>query len=258
MGKIWFTSDTHYSHRNSMRYCGRPFLTVGKCDEEMIKRWNKVVAPEDTVYHLGDVSMHTAPIKRILPQLNGKKILIIGNHDTIHPYFIKTRGQSFVDKMRKDYESAGFAEIYDSGHIIELLDPYSYVPWKVRLSHFPTKNAYDAYHSDKHDAFKPEDDGMLNICGHVHQAWLRNGNNINVGVDVWDFTPVSANDVLTMFMLEGQNMGPPTPYRIFWWKIYHTMVYNARRAYEWLRGKLYAKIKKVNGPRKTRQGKTKN
>lgn len=243
MANIWFTSDTHFSHKNTLRYCGRPFWTKEQCDEAMIARWNAVVKPEDTVYHLGDVAMHTAPIVRILPRLNGKKILIVGNHDLMYSYFIATRGIKFVDRMRKEYLEAGFAEIHLSGLTVDfafwdgLVPPIGTaegrilppVTVKARLSHFPTKNVEDKYHNDKHEKSRPKDDGTLNICGHVHQNWLKRGNNINVGVDVWDFAPVSLEEVISLHRFGPKNIDAPKKSRIFIWKLYHTTMWRINR-----------------------------
>jgi len=242
--KIWFTSDTHFSHHNTLRYCGRPFFTIEQCDAVIIKRWNELVKPEDFVYHLGDVAMHTAPMKRILPLLNGKKILIIGNHDLMYPYFIKTRGQKFVDRMTEEYKNAGFTEIHSSG--LEIGQPGA--PWvKIRLSHFPTKNAEDRYHNDKHDSARPIDDGKLNICGHIHQNWLKRGNNINVGVDVWNFTPVSLEDIVYLYNTGLKNLNNPYPIRTFIWTKYHTLTWYFKRFINLFKSDQGQKV--VTGPR---------
>ena len=233
MPKIWLTSDTHFAHRNSMRYCGRPFLTVERCDNAMIKNWNAIVKPEDTIYHLGDVAMHTVPMKRILPQLNGKKILIVGNHDFIYDYFTKTRGQKFTDKMVVEYKAAGFSEIYLSGYEISVKDPLVGLDIPIRLSHFPTKNAYDPHHQDKHDNSKPIDDGKLNICGHVHQNWLKRGNNVNAGVDVWDFKPISIDSIISLWITHLRtDLDNPRPIRTMVWKLYHTVIWKLKSIFQ--------------------------
>jgi calcineurin-like phosphoesterase family protein len=220
MSKIFLISDQHYSHRNTLRYCGRPFFTTTQMDEAMIKRHNSVVAPGDKVYHLGDFTMHTAPLKRILPRLNGIHYLVSGNHDLVYAaYFEKTRGKKFIDKMHKEYHAAGFSMIFQGEvHLTTRIG-------KVRLCHFPTKNTYDSYHNDKHDASRPEDDGTLNICGHIHQHWKKRGNNINIGVDIWDFTPVNLETVLSLFTEGSENIETPHKFRIFVWKMYHTLVW---------------------------------
>ena len=51
---IFFTSDTHFHHDNIIRFCNRPFKDVYHMDEELIKRWNEKVGPDDIIYHLGD------------------------------------------------------------------------------------------------------------------------------------------------------------------------------------------------------------
>jgi len=77
---IFFTSDTHFGHKNILKYCNRPFVNVEEMDEVMIERWNGRIGKNDSVYHLGDFSFSSNP-KTYFERLNGKKILIIGNHD---------------------------------------------------------------------------------------------------------------------------------------------------------------------------------
>ena len=58
----------------------RPFTSTEEMDEAMVERWNSVVGPNDTVYHLGDVVINRKSLQ-ILNRLNGDKVLIRGNHD---------------------------------------------------------------------------------------------------------------------------------------------------------------------------------
>ena len=72
----------------------RPFSTTEEMDEALVDNWNSVVKPGDKVYHLGDVTFSSKEnyIKNIHNQLNGKKRLIVGNHDDVKflaPYFEK-------------------------------------------------------------------------------------------------------------------------------------------------------------------------
>lgn len=52
--RVFFTSDTHFNHTNIIRFCNRPFKDVSHMNETIISNWNRVVGPEDIVFHLGD------------------------------------------------------------------------------------------------------------------------------------------------------------------------------------------------------------
>ena len=72
-------------------------------DEIMIKAWNDVVRKGDTVYHLGDVSVSRRGIK-LMERMNGRKILIRGNHDIFKlkdylTHFADIRGTHKIDRM---------------------------------------------------------------------------------------------------------------------------------------------------------------
>ena len=80
--KIFVIADTHFGHENIIKYCNRPFKTVKEMDEAMIKNWNETVTNKDVVIHLGDFGIGSKEyISSIVKRLNGKKILIMGNHD---------------------------------------------------------------------------------------------------------------------------------------------------------------------------------
>lgn len=87
----FFTSDTHFGHKAVIDYCKRPFATVEEMNAELIRRWNVVVKPGDTVFHLGDFAfLGSAATKAIIAQLNGEIVLIRGNHDhKPHRFFKK-------------------------------------------------------------------------------------------------------------------------------------------------------------------------
>lgn len=94
MQNIWFTSDTHFSHKNILKHCVGRLKSFGinesdsdaskviLNDKAIIERWNKKVNKYDIVYIIGDFSFaSTEHTKKILNQLNGRKFLILGNHD---------------------------------------------------------------------------------------------------------------------------------------------------------------------------------
>lgn len=78
---VFFTSDTHFGHKQILDFCHRPFSCIEEHDEALIANWNSVVSPDDTVFHLGDFAFGGFPFwERIVKQLNGHIILIRGNH----------------------------------------------------------------------------------------------------------------------------------------------------------------------------------
>jgi len=85
MSKYFFTADTHFGHTNIIKYCHRPFKNITQHDNYLIKMWNSRVSPEDTVFHLGDFCFKKLKGKTAqfyLNQLNGKIIVVKGNHDS--------------------------------------------------------------------------------------------------------------------------------------------------------------------------------
>ena len=88
-------ADTHFGHNNIIGYENRPFRDVREMDTKLIELWNSTVAAEDIVYMLGDftLSRNKGIITNLVSKLNGRKILIMGNHDTRKP---------------KDYVECGF------------------------------------------------------------------------------------------------------------------------------------------------------
>jgi len=86
---VFLISDTHFGHEGMCRFTladgskVRPFESSKEMDDAMIDNWNSIVKPIDKVYHLGDVAIPRKSLA-ILERLNGKKILIRGNHDIFH------------------------------------------------------------------------------------------------------------------------------------------------------------------------------
>ena len=81
MSKVFVISDTHFGHKNIIQFEKekRPYKTIEEHDQDLLQRWNAVVKPEDTIWHLGDVYFSEG--WKVLPHLNGKKRLVLGNHD---------------------------------------------------------------------------------------------------------------------------------------------------------------------------------
>ena len=165
---IYYTSDLHIGHENIIRLCKRPYSNAREMGVDIIKKWNNKVTPNDTVYILGDMFFKYEDIEvvnTILKQLNGKKILIKGNHD------------NFLNQIKwQDYFSAvkDTMKIKDNGR-------------DVVLMHYPIEE-WDGF-------FR----GSYHLYGHVHNSdnGLRKiDRRYNVGVDVNDFEPKTLDELI--------------------------------------------------------------
>lgn len=176
MGKIFFTSDLHFGHKNILKYDKRPFSSVEEMDEELIFRWNKKVSKEDVVYILGDISWRKdEETAKILNRLNGTIYLIKGNHDKIGP----------LTRRR-------ITQIYDYLEI-KVGDR------KVVLSHYPIMcynlhlhkavMLYGHVHNSSEAEFMKEVIDLANSKGFPHLMF-------NVGCMEWNFEPVTLEEIL--------------------------------------------------------------
>jgi calcineurin-like phosphoesterase family protein len=156
----WFTSDTHFSHANVIKYCNRPFTTVEEMDAAMVLRWNEVVGQKDTVWHLGDFSLRNSAVAvKFLERLNGQVHLIWGNHDS-----------NQVRKLPRWASSQVYAEITLDGT-------------RLVLFHYAMKVWNRCHH------------GALHFYGHSHNDLPGDSASCDVGVDAWDFRPVSLTQI---------------------------------------------------------------
>jgi calcineurin-like phosphoesterase family protein len=110
MPAVFLVSDTHFGHAGVCRFLRndgvtklRPWDNPEEMDEEMVKRWNETVRPNDKVYHLGDVVINRKALAT-LGRLNGDKVLIRGNHDIFRDdeyrkYFRELRAYHVMNGM---------------------------------------------------------------------------------------------------------------------------------------------------------------
>lgn len=154
----WFTSDTHFDHITAAKKF-RGFNSVGEMNEYLIKRWNSRVLSNDTVYHLGDFTFGDC----FLDRLNGKKILIKGNHD-----------RKISDKWHDCFNS--YAEIKRN-------------KTRIIMCHYPIRSWNGMYR------------GSIHLFGHSHlnrtqmEMEYSTTGAIHVGVDSWDGYPISLNNI---------------------------------------------------------------
>ena len=176
----WFTSDHHFGHNNVINYCDRPFLSADHMDQEMIAKWNQMIKPKDTVWYLGDFSFRSkAKSIEILNILNGTKILVKGNHDGSN------------NRMKE----IGFSSVIQSAKI-EISANKGRIKFEVNLSHYPYRYVgSNKEHQERFHDRRLDDNGKFLLCGHIHEKWRTKQRMINVGVDVWNFFPVSEETI---------------------------------------------------------------
>jgi len=164
----YFIADTHFYHENIIKYENRPFRDAEHMNAELIKRWNNTVKKSDRVFLLGDVGFaNKAKVSEIIQQLNGTKILVMGNHDS---------------KNIKYYQDMGFKEVYKY--------PIVYKEFFI-LSHEPP-------------TYFNENCPYFYIYGHVHSTDMYKTvtkNSACVSVERWDYKPVSMDTLMGLAKL---------------------------------------------------------
>ena len=172
---IFFTADLHFGHKNIIKYCARPFRTVGEMDSTLIVNWNTKVNADDTIYILGDMFFNSrSEPEKFLERLNGKKHLILGNHDKVW--------MKHMDVSRYFEDVAPMVVI-----------PYAKQTYLLTLCHYPMM----CYSGDRKGS------GYM-IHGHIHNRigedyfpLIRSNPHIlNAGVDVNDFKPVTFEELI--------------------------------------------------------------
>jgi len=165
----WFTSDPHYDHENIIKFSKRPFSNVEEMNGELVRRWNSVVKPGDRVFLLGDIaiSKNLPRVDRLLSQLAGQKFWILGNHDRDEARKVFAHRFQKIDKLM-DLKIGSGATMQ---HIV--------------LCHF----AMIAWNKSHH--------GSWMLHGHHHGGLVYPfpAKIADVGVDCWDYTPVSFEEL---------------------------------------------------------------
>lgn len=179
MKNIWFTSDTHFQHKNIINFTGldgqtpirlhdnRKFDSVEEMDELMIQNWNRDIKPQDKVYHLGDVGFgNENTLVNILKRLNGHKRLIVGNHDNIVPKLINCFEKTMLWRIFTEH---GFMA--------------THVP--VRQDQLTGRGVH------------------FNVHGHIHEKSMEEPYYMCVCVEHWDYCPVHLDQILSIMKRRG-------------------------------------------------------
>jgi calcineurin-like phosphoesterase family protein len=167
VANIWFTSDTHFSHANVLKFTDdagsliRPgFFSVEEMDEFIIRQWNTVVRPGDKIYHLGDVTFGHENIGRIMARLTGQKRLIVGNHDDIP--FLSKGGWFKKVQMWRIFKDFNFV----ASHVPLL-------PSSFRKVEF-------------------------NVHGHIHEKPDPSPQHLNISVEKTNYSPLHVDEVMQL------------------------------------------------------------
>ena len=201
---IYFTADLHLGHKNILGYCKRPFATIEEHDEAILQNIADTVCPLDALFILGDLAF--ADISRYqdaIRDIDCYKVLIAGNHDKI---WCGSATKHYA-KHYQSYAKCGFDAIDDGDPADPWMMKYESLGWgahrDVVLHHFPSEG--DSHPTDRYREYRVNDHAESPIlCGHVHDSWLTKGRNVNVGVDVWGYKPVSPEDLYPIIRgLEG-------------------------------------------------------
>ena len=167
----FFIADTHFRHKNIIRYCSRPFSSIQEMDEIIIQKWNNKIKSNDIVYHCGDFMFgQQKDILSMTQKLNGKITLIEGNHDKIG----LPNNYGFAEKHK-------LLDIKVNGIYITLCH-FSLRVWNK--SHF----------------------GSWHCFGHSHGTLEPYGKSWDVGVDNNNFEPIEFEELKIIIEKQSQNL----------------------------------------------------
>lgn len=152
----FFTADTHFGDHRVLNLHRRPFTSAAEMDQSLIERWNRVVRPDDEVWHLGDFARSLCVAEEVLCSLNGRKHLLRGNND---PAGVELLG--------------GWVGVYDYRELVAEEGTL------LVLCHYPFRS-WNGQHRRS-----------INLHGHSHGRLKALPRQIDVGVDAQDFSPVT-------------------------------------------------------------------
>lgn len=180
----YYTADPHYGHNNIIRLCDRPFGSGDVMNNEMILRLNKRVTEEDEVFIIGDITL--------------------GNYEMAHKYLSRLKGKIFiVPSIGHDKRWVHqFRRREKQGHqktkftILENIHRVKDNGYTLVLCHYPLLTWENSFH------------GSIHLHGHEHgrqgiMGWSSDyaeadqaGFRVDVGVDLWDFRPVTLEEIM--------------------------------------------------------------
>lgn len=187
--KIFFTSDTHYGHKNICRgvsnWTGglnktRDFRTIDQMNAAIVDGINQTVGQDDILVHLGDWSFGGfESIQEFRDRIICKNIyLILGNHD----HHIENNRGNCQDLFKGVYQ-------YTRLEVVRPVNSRIVEKFNFVLSHFPICSWHDM------------NKGVMLLHGHVHlpkHYRIGQGKSLDVGVDGNDLNPHSLSEVINL------------------------------------------------------------
>ena len=171
----YFTADLHLHHENRnggiVNLCNRPYPNVPTMTQDLIQKSNEIVTDSDTIHDLGDVAFRCSAwdVVESLKQMNGKRIILLGNHD-------KALRQAYKKGLLKDLIKRGKIEIIGgdmaiNDHTLSLSKMLTIQEQRVFISHYATRTWPNAFR------------GSYHLFGHSHSNLSPFYKSFDVGVD---------------------------------------------------------------------------
>ena len=187
---IYFISDTHFFYKNFLKYNETPWKTIEDYHKYIKENWNKKIKKKDIIYILGDVCYKpTTESFDFLNQLNGRKHLILGNHDNDIFTFLNNN-----PKYQNTFKSI---QSYKTLNL-----PYKGQVRKIVLSHYPIV-FYENQHNDSillygHVHNTIEENIFRKICEEITKNTEIPMNCLNISgmMPYMDFLPQTLEDII--------------------------------------------------------------
>lgn len=159
-----FWSDTHFFHKNIIKYTGRPFKNEIDMNCLMLKNWNSF-KQDDFIVHGGDVSFSNAQLTHeYISGCPGINVLILGNHD--------------FNKKDNSWRDPGIFKY------ITLCFEFEHLGGNYWVTHYPINKDLIPF-------------GTINIHGHTHDKWVSH-KHLNISSEYTNYKPIKFLEVLKL------------------------------------------------------------
>ncbi len=170
-----YTADPHFDHANIIKLCKRPFKNINEMQNVLVDKWNAKVSNSDDIYILGDFTFGVSAGIDFIKRLNGTKHFITGNHDHVAM-------KKLVNMKATSGKGSPLDKCFFHGSMLDIKDGNQ----RISLCHYPVY--------EWNGSFK----GAIHLHGHCHGNIGKSfkPNAYDVGVDLWNFEPVTLEEIL--------------------------------------------------------------